>query len=182
MARDQDSQGKDQQGDGATTGDGAAAGDGAAEGLDLDRFLPYRLSVLQLAVSRALAEIYGARFDLSRHEWRVLAVLGAEAPLTAGEVAARTSMDKVQVSRAVAKLLAAGRAARRPDRRDRRRAPLELTGKGREIYRRIVPLAKARERELLRVLTPGEARALDGIIDRLQRRAVQLQGRTEGHL
>ncbi len=149
---------------------------GAQPALDLDRFLPYRLSVLQLAVSRALAEIYGARFDLSRHEWRVLAVLGAEAPLTAGEVAARTSMDKVQVSRAVAKLQAAGQLARHPDRRDRRRAPLALTRKGRETYRRIVPLVRARERELLGVLTPEEARTLDVIMDRLHRRAVELMG------
>ncbi len=143
--------------------------------LDLASFLPYRLSVLQLAVSRSLALIYGARFDLSRHEWRALAVLAQEAPLTAVAIAERTSMDKVQVSRATAKLIAAGRVTRETDPHDRRRAPLRPTSKGRAIYRRIVPLVKARERELTSALTPAEARALDRIIDKLQRRALDLQ-------
>ena len=139
--------------------------------LDLDRFLPYRLSVLQLAVSRSLARIYGARFDLSRHEWRVLAVLAQAPPLTAVEVTARTSMDKVQVSRAVAKLIAAGRIRRTSDPQDRRRGYLRPTPAGRALYRRIVPLVKARERQLTSVLTPAEARTLDRILDKLHRRA-----------
>jgi DNA-binding MarR family transcriptional regulator len=143
--------------------------------LDLASFLPYRLSILQLAVSRSLALIYGARFDLSRHEWRALAVLCQEAPLTAMEIAERTSMDKVQVSRAIAKLIAAGRVTRETDPNDRRRAPLRPTSEGRAIYRGIVPLVKARERELTSALTPAETRALDRIIDKLQRRALDLQ-------
>lgn len=150
----------------------AAAGD---QRLDLAGFLPYRLSVLQLAVSRSLARIYATRFDLSRYEWRALAVLAQDAPLTAVEIAERTSMDKVQVSRAVAKLIAAGRVARRTDPTDRRRAPLRPTAKGRALYRRIVPLVKARERELTSALTPAEALALDRIIEKLHRRARDLQ-------
>jgi DNA-binding MarR family transcriptional regulator len=147
----------------------------ARTSLDLDRFLPYRLSVLQLAVSRSLARIYGARFDLSRYEWRVLAVLAPAAPLTAVEVAERTSMDKVQVSRAVAKLIAAGRIRRTSDPKDRRRGYLRPTPAGRALYRQIVPLVKARERQLTSVLTAVEARALDRILDKLHRRARDLQ-------
>jgi DNA-binding MarR family transcriptional regulator len=159
--------------DQATTGKPPAAE--AERYLDLGRFLPYRLSILQLAVSRSLARIYATRFDLSRYEWRALAVLAQEAPLTAVEIAERTSMDKVQVSRAVARLIAAGRVARETDPKDRRRAPLRPTAKGRALYRRIVPLAKARERELTNALTPAERRALDRIIEKLQRRARDLQ-------
>lgn len=147
---------------------------GAEARLDLAGFLPYRLSILQLAVSRSLARIYGDRFDLSRHEWRVLAVLGQEAPLTAVEVGQRTSLDKVQVSRAIAKLVAAGRVARETDPEDRRRAPLRPTSEGRAVYRQIVPLVKARERALKEVLSAGELAALDGIIDKLQERARRL--------
>ena len=155
-------------------GAGPSATDADAR-LDLASFLPYRLSILQLAVSRSLALIYGTRFDLSRHEWRALAVLSQEAPLTAMEIAERTSMDKVQVSRAIAKLIAAGRVTRETDPNDRRRAPLRPTSEGRAIYRRIVPLAKARERELTSALTPADMRALDRIIDKLHRRALDLQ-------
>lgn len=161
--------------DSRRSGYGGRAATDAEPRLELDGFLPYRLSVLQLAVSRSLARIYAKRFNLSRHEWRVLAVLAQEAPLTAMEVAERTSMDKVQVSRAVAKLIAAGRVARETDPDDRRRTPLRPTPAGRALYRRIVPLVKARETELTSVLTPAEARALDRIIDKLHSRARDLQ-------
>ncbi len=103
-------------------------------------------------------------------------MLAQESPLTAVEVAERTSMDKVQVSRAVAKLIAAGRISRETDPEDRRRAPLSPTPEGRAVYRRIVPLVKARERDLTSALTPAEARALDGILDKLHRRALDLLG------
>lgn len=143
--------------------------------LELESFLPYRLSILQLAVSRSLARIYATRFNLGRYEWRVLAVLAQEAPLTAVEIAERTSMDKVQVSRAVAKLIAGRRIARETDPTDRRRAPLRPTAKGLALYRQIVPLAKAHERKLIGALTKAEVRTLNRIIDKLRRRARDLQ-------
>ena len=70
--------------------------------LNLDRFMPYRLSVVTNRVSSAIAQHYSQRFDLSIPEWRVIAVLGQSPGLSARQVAQRTAMDKVQVSRAVA--------------------------------------------------------------------------------
>jgi DNA-binding MarR family transcriptional regulator len=72
--------------------------------LDLAAFLPYRLSVLTNRVSSAIARTYSERFDLSIPEWRVMAVLGGVDGLSARDVAERTAMDKVQVSRAIARL------------------------------------------------------------------------------
>ena len=86
--------------------------------LDLDHFVPYRLSVLSNRVSDAIARHYSERFGLSIPEWRVMAVLGQTPGLSARDVAARTAMDKVQVSRAVACLL---RTQTRRARRGRRR-------------------------------------------------------------
>ena len=77
--------------------------------LDLERFLPYRLSVLSNTVSHAIAEMYGERYQLSVTQWRVLAVVGRFPDLSAVEVAERTKMDKVAVSRAVAELIRDGR-------------------------------------------------------------------------
>ena len=73
--------------------------------LDLEHFLPYRLSVLSNRVSDAIARVYSERFALGVTEWRVMAVLGRYPDLSASEVAQRTAMDKVAVSRAVARLL-----------------------------------------------------------------------------
>ena len=139
--------------------------------LVLERFLPYRLSVLTNTVSRALAQSYEKRFGLNIPQWRVVAVLGREPGLSAVEVTERTVMDKVTVSRAVGTLVSRGRVARTTDPDDRRRSLLHLTARGRTIYREIVPLARAYERELMRRLTPHERTALDGLLASLTERA-----------
>ena len=84
-----------------------------ADLLVLEDFLPYRLSILSNRVSRAIAARYAKAFDLTIPEWRIIAVLGRRPGLTAKEVAEATEMDKVAVSRAVAKLVAARRVRRR---------------------------------------------------------------------
>jgi DNA-binding MarR family transcriptional regulator len=81
-----------------------------------------------------------------------------------------TAMDKVRVSRAVARLLASGRITRRADANDRRRAILDLTAAGRDIYSQIVPLALAVEAELVTDLTPEERKVLDGVMRKLEAR------------
>ena len=51
--------------------------------LDLDRFIPYRLSVLTNRVSSAIARQYSDRFELTIPEWRAMAVLGGTSGLSA---------------------------------------------------------------------------------------------------
>src|SRR5690242_18610653 len=102
--------------------------------LHLEKFLPYRLSVLSNTTSSAIAAAYFAHFGLSIPEWRVMAVLAANPGLSAAEVTARTAMDKVAVSRAVATLIAAGRLRRTTVAADRRRTHLALTTSGEGVY------------------------------------------------
>lgn len=135
--------------------------------LDLPAFLPYQLSVAANRVSNRLARIYADRFDLTIPEWRVMAVLGRFPDLSAVEVAERTEMDKVRVSRAVARLLSAGRLERRIDPADRRRTELRLSEAGRAIYAEIVPLARGFERNVLAQLAPEELNALRSALDKL---------------
>ncbi len=135
--------------------------------LALDRFLPYRLSVLSNRISAAIASDYAERFELSVTEWRVLAILGRAPGASASEVAERAAMDKVAVSRAVAKLLAAGRLKRSQHASDRRRSVLSLSARGRRIYQQIVPLALAHEQRLLGSLGARDRVALERIIGRL---------------
>jgi DNA-binding MarR family transcriptional regulator len=135
--------------------------------LELETFLPYRLSVLSNRISQAIARIYAERFDLSVTEWRLMAVLGRYPGLTAGELVERTAMDKVAVSRAVAGLLASGRVERGSDERDRRRVPLELTSAGRAVYAQVAPLALEYERSLLADLSTEELTQLGRLVDKL---------------
>ncbi len=148
--------------------------DGTDRRLELDSFMPYRLSVLQQEVSRLIATAYAEKFGLMRHDWRVMAALGNDQPLTANEICRRTNMDKVQVSRAISRLLNRTLVARVQDTGDRRRWILRLTPTGDEIYREIVPAARARESELLSVLSAAERVQLDALLDKLYRRAHKL--------
>lgn len=144
--------------------------DTAGAELHLDRFLPYRLSVLSNLVSQALAEQYQARFGLSIPQWRVMANLGRTAPMSANEVAERTSMDKVKVSRAIASMQALDLLTRETDPRDNRMVSLKLSAKGRRIYEGIAPMALAWEQEFLSVLNDREIAALDKILVILDKR------------
>lgn len=103
-----------------------------------------------------------------------MAVLGRFPALSAAEVAERTAMDKVAVSRAVGRLMAAGRVRRKTDSADRRRSVLDLTAEGQKLYRRITPLLLKYEAELLKGLDVTERRLLTGLLDRLQESAISL--------
>lgn len=142
--------------------------------LELERFLPYRLSVLSNRVSQNIADLYAARFGLGITEWRVMAVLGRQPGLSANTVAERTAMDKVAVSRAVAELIDSGRLDRQMDRLDRRRSVLNLSVEGRRVYAEIAPLALACEARLLSALSAKERDALEGILDKLTTAGVGL--------
>lgn len=135
--------------------------------LELARFLPYRLSVLSNKISRAIAERYSATFQLSLPEWRVMAILGESPNISAAEVADRTAMDKVAVSRAVKSLLECGRVERQYSSEDKRRSVLALSEDGRAVYREIVPLARAYEADLLGHLSASDHETLDRVIDTL---------------
>jgi len=135
--------------------------------LILDNFLPYRLSIVTNRASAAIALHYSKRFGLSIPEWRVMAVLGETPGLSARQVAARTAMDKVQVSRAVQSLLATRRLMRSMDKNDGRVARLSLSERGLAIYREVVPLALQLEREFLSVLTTKERAAFDTTLTKL---------------
>jgi DNA-binding MarR family transcriptional regulator len=135
--------------------------------LELERFLPYRLSVLSNRLSNAIARCYETKFQLSVTEWRVIAVLGRFPGLSANEVAERTAMDKVAVSRAVARLLESGRLQRDLHDADRRRSVLELSPAGYEIFRSVAPLALAYESALLEALEPEERDTLLALLDKL---------------
>ena len=148
--------------------------------IELERFLPYRLSVLTNLVSGAIADVYEQRFNLTIPEWRVIAVLARYPGLSAAEVAAHTRMDAVAVSRAVTRLLRASRIRRSIAAEDRRRSVLRLSAAGEAVYREIAPVALRYERSLLEGLAAAEITALDSILGKLTARAQSLaeQART----
>ena len=152
--------------------------------IKLESFLPYRLSVLANVTSSAIAAAYEERFGLTIPEWRVIAVLMRHPGLSARDVAEKSRMDAVAVSRAVNRLLRAGRLRRAVATDDRRRSVLEVSAAGAAVYRGVAPLALEFERSLLDTLTNAERVALDRLLGVLTQRAealsVSLRAPTKG--
>lgn len=135
--------------------------------LILDDFLPYRLARLSSTVSTTIARAYDKEFGLSIPEWRVIAILGRTPGLSAVEVAEQTFLDKVAVSRAVTKLIKAGRIDRQFADADRRRSILNLSEKGREVHDGVAKLALEFENRLIEDLSEDDVKQLARIMDRL---------------
>lgn len=145
----------------------ASADAGGHAQLILENFLPYRLSVLSNRVSQTIADMYQKRFGLAITEWRVMAVLGRFPDLSANEVAERTAMDKVAVSRAVARLLERDLIKREIHSDDRRRSVLALSATGYTIYDEIAPMALASEQRLIATLDAQERATLESLLVKL---------------
>ncbi len=142
--------------------------------LNLQRFLPYRLTKLSGIISRSLAERYSRQFDLTIQEWRILAILGEKPGLTAREVGNLASLDKVNISRATDRLEKAGRILRKVVAEDRRAFALYLTDNGQDILDKIIPLASRYEDLLLDSFSSEEIEQLDSFLNRLDSRADEL--------
>lgn len=140
----------------------------------LEDFLPYRLVVLASQVSRKLAARYEQAYDLTVPEWRVMATLGQFGTRTAKAIAEHSRLDKIKVSRAVARLTAKGLIAKVPNDEDRRETHLALNEAGGRVYRLIVPEALAYQAALVDGLTPDECVQLDVLIRKLNAKADSL--------
>ncbi len=135
---------------------------------ELGKYLPFRMTVLSNRLTRRVARFYSERFKLSAPEWRTMAVLGQQGAMSANAVIGQTTMDKVRVSRAVAKLLKAGLITREADPLDRRRAILDLTPAGRDIYRQVVPLVQTIEAEIMGELNGAERAVLNTALTKIE--------------
>ncbi|HXL97329.1 MAG TPA: MarR family winged helix-turn-helix transcriptional regulator [Steroidobacteraceae bacterium] len=139
--------------------------------LRLQDYLPYRLSVAANSVSRLIARAYERQFDLKNPQWRLLAVLADEGPLTQQTLCGRTIMDKVTVMRAARDLLRRRLVRKLPNAEDGRSHRLMLTSAGRRLYERIVPLALAYEAQLLSGIERREIVRLERLLRRVERAA-----------
>jgi DNA-binding MarR family transcriptional regulator len=147
--------------------------------LRLDGYLPYRLSVASNAVSRLIARAYEDRFGLTIPQWRLIAVLAEDGPLTQQAIGARTVMDKVTVSRATQGLVKRRLVQRAPHDADGRSHHLALSKAGERLYSEVSPVALEYEARLLQQFDPAAVEELKRVLRHLESAAEVLSG-TEG--
>jgi DNA-binding MarR family transcriptional regulator len=149
----------------------------AKKKLRLQDYLPYRLSVAANAVSNLIARAYEDRFDLKIPQWRLIAVLADEGPLTPQVICERTIMDKVTVTRAAQGLLERSLIRREPNSSDGRSHRLVLSASGERLYGQIAPLALEYETQLLAGVDQREIKMLERQLRRLEQAAGELSRR-----
>ena len=139
--------------------------------LALARFLPQRIAQLAATVQKLGERFFGGRSGLAADEWQVVAALGEGAPLSAAMLAQRTTVDQGRALRVAQGLARRGLVEREPDAFDARRISFRLSLKGRALYRRVAPRARAQERALLASLSLTERRVLLRLLEEIERQA-----------
>lgn len=134
----------------------------------LEDLLTYQVCILAKLMDRASAA--GLAADrLGVAEWRVLAQLAVRSPATVRGLAARLRVDRAEVSRAAAALIARRLVRRARDPGDARSVLLSPTAGGRALYRAIMPRRVELNRRLLAALTDHEAAVLKAACAKLMR-------------
>ncbi|WP_031468978.1 MarR family winged helix-turn-helix transcriptional regulator [Sciscionella sediminilitoris] len=146
--------------------------------LSISELLSYRMHRVANAISRSAATRYRREFDVSLGEWRTLALLGEDSPLTLNRLAGRAGLDKAQMSRVVAKLDDRGLLDRESG--AGRSTRLSLSRKGKTVYQGLIDAANERNDAFLACLTEQERAALDSALDKLGKLAKALESQQSG--
>ncbi|MDO6444695.1 MarR family transcriptional regulator [Colwellia sp. 1_MG-2023] len=137
--------------------------------LNLTTFFPYQLAKLQAMISDSIAEIYMGEFNLSKQEWRVLAILANDSSLNAKELGKKADLEKMPTSRAIKKLAENKLLEKVNNIQDKRSSLLKLSKKGQTLFNQLAPLVKTREQELLSVLSLQELSTLNNAFSKLEK-------------
>lgn len=111
--------------------------------------------------------MYGTRHQITPPTWRSLNVIARYQPLSAKELAEKTSADPSIVARAIEVLLGRGLITREVDAEDRRKIRLWLTRKGKVICDDVNEFAERVEHVLIETLTENERAVLLKCLDKV---------------
>ncbi len=136
-------------------------------GPDPDGVLPALITWAAHRLAANNSAVYRKLFNVTLMEWRIILHLYAEPNSNAAKIASTIGFDKATVSRTVDALHRRGLIDEKLDPLDGRSSHLDLTREGRDLYRRILPVAMAQERDLLGDLTRDEAETLVNLMNRV---------------
>jgi len=140
-----------------------------------------RLLSLATLLRRSANLLYREELGLSEVEWRIVAIVGDQAPLTLRALVEILGLDKGQLSRGVTTLVKRRILTRSADPQDSREVHIALTPHGQATFDTLIALALKRNRELVAGLDRAEVAALLSALDRLLANArimlTQAQGR-----
>lgn len=133
----------------------------------LERFLTYRLHVLNKITDRDTNRAYLEDCGIPLGEARCLAAIGRYAPLSVNDLARAANLNKGQASRSAQALVDRGLVEKALSTSDGRGVVLTPTQEGMAQYQRIIDLIAQRNEEIFGCLNAGEQQALGEMLDRL---------------
>jgi len=133
----------------------------------LERFLTYRMHVVNKVSDRDTHRAYQESCGLPLGEARCLAAIGRYAPLSVNELARAANLNKGQASRSAQALVERGLVLKAASESDARGVLLTPTAEGRQRYERIVRLIARRNDEIFGCLSDAEQQQLGDMLDRV---------------
>ncbi|MGO3869305.1 MAG: MarR family winged helix-turn-helix transcriptional regulator [Alcaligenes sp.] len=111
------------------------------------------------------------RFNITRREWRILAIACMHPALTGTALAEAVSLDSARCSRAVSTLCEKGLLKRTRDTKDTRVVHVSVTELGMQRYKEVMPIVASLNEEIFQDLSADEMSALSSMLDRIGSRA-----------
>lgn len=133
-----------------------------------------RVIVLANLLKRGAMLRYKRLLGLSSVEYGLVANLGRHPPMSVVQLAEAVGLDKGQISRALAELVARKLVAKAVNPRDNRETLVSLTKSGLAAHDAVVAGGQERNKRLLAHLSEADVAMLLGHIDRLAETAVQM--------
>ena len=110
------------------------------------------------------------QLGISRGEYVILFFVAQHPGITAQDVVTASGRPKNSISVAVAKLERKRLIVRKRNGSDARRMELRATAAGVSVYRKVIPLLKARERRMLAPLSAQQRKQFDALLLRIAER------------
>jgi DNA-binding MarR family transcriptional regulator len=135
--------------------------------LDLGNYLPYLVNRVGFALVESFTADALKANGLSIDMWRVLAALSNNGGQRQVDLVGMTSIDASTMSRLVSRLVRGGLVTRSRSETSNREVVVALSGKGRALVQRLIPIAQALERKASAGLSAKELVVVKRLLSRM---------------
>lgn len=151
--------------------------DEQGSGLTVDAFITTLMSQVGNALRRTLTVPYAEQFGLSVSQWRVLSLVAHAGRIAFSDLVAQSTSDKALVSRTLRLLEGRGLVQLESEGAGpRKKMWCRVTPQGEALHREAIPIARARQAAVIRLLPPEERDAMYRALMRLRAHCRQAEG------
>ena len=130
----------------------------------LEDLLNYRLSRLLALSSAPGIRLFEGGYGVCRREWSLVGLIAENGKMSPSKLAQIAHLERAHVSKAITELVAKGLLVRKTAPNDARRAQIDLTEQGLQLYREIFPQIAALNQSVVNVLSPDQLRIFDAAL------------------